>query len=206
MFLHLSFKKMEESKVKFIIVYTTLALAVLIIGAGLVYSWMLRIPPAESPISDYAVLPTPTPRLPQITCYYFHPEKSLLVKEMKEIVLPSILEDRVKVTVTSLFEGSTRIDLVSLWPKKTTVRAVFYLEKEKKIIIDLSDNFSPAEFKHTLLEGAALYSLVNTIHDVSPDEIESVVILAGGNTIESEENHWVWKGEIYPDETWVSYK
>ena len=196
----------NESNLKFIIFYTTIALAILIIIAGLVYSWMLGIPDPASPLTNYAVYPTPTPVLPGISCYYFDPVNSLLVKEKKEVHLPPLLEDKVRVSVESLFEGPQTKRLTPLWVDTTKVRGVFYLKKEKQIVIDLSFDFESESFGHSLIEWAALYSLVDTIKDVNPQSIKSVQILQYGKAIDFTGSHWVWKGTIYPDYTWVSSK
>jgi spore germination protein GerM len=119
-----------------------------------------------------------------IRLYFIKPGKDALSYEARKIRKTSMLQLAEKI-VESLISGPELPGMVSVLPKETRLRSVFF--EKGTFIVDLSKEFKQNMVGGAVEETLAVYSIVNSITELDPKS--KVQILINGNEVKTAGEH-----------------
>jgi len=164
-----------------------LVLLLLVVLAGfLFYLFQSRTVEKQSVAmeqSNSIARPTPTPAPPQRAVLLFAGSDGLLHPELREIPLPTELDERVRVLVQALLEGP-RGGLAPIFPYAAELRAVF-VDLHGRVFIDLSAPETPPAGSTT--ECDLVYGVVDTV--LLNTDLKAVQLLFDGREINTLSGH-----------------
>lgn len=162
-----------------------------------------------------SLMPDPTPltaegsgEFIEARLFFLRSDRQFLQTESRRIPVYAspgdiLLQEKLRYVVEALIDGPQREGSLRILPPSVRIRGVYWMPKQKVVVVDLSQEVLSDHPGQLFSEWATLFGLANSIITQDPSRIRAVQILVEGHAVTDSNTVWDWSQPLELDTMFV---